>query len=594
MPDINLSGLNSSYLSGTTAQRPSSTNIGALYFNTDIGCLQIYTSIGWFVYQNPANPLAPTSVVATNQGTGRAFNNGQMSIAFTPTSTGGTVTSFTATSSPGGYSATGSSSPITVTGLQSSAQYTFTVTASNLSATSSASSASSAVTATTVPQAPTLSYSTAGSGTVTLTWTAGATGGSAITGYTITPYISNVAQATTSATSAETSKVVSGLTNGTMYTFTIRATNANGNSLESNSVSGQPTSFTTNQSTTDLYTTMVNVGTTGVSTPTAGGTLAINGVSLGSFDYVRKSGNQTVSSFVNSDWFTTTEDSRSALIYVNGNLTINSGQVFKPANRKLFTCIFVNGNLTVNGEISMTGRGANHSSSGSNIAAGNILIKSGTYSGISNPQIPAAGGSGGSGGVDPDGSWGGSGTGGTGGAGTNGGTGGGAGGRHYLPTSPNSIGSGGTGAAGTSFSGGSAGGSPVSGYFNAMNVNAQANGGYGGDSYNYYAGSGQKGGAGNPTGKSYYGSVTPIPNSTTSEVTGTGGVLIIFVTGTYSGSGSVTSQGMAWSDGGASASGSGSVTILAGVDSGPTPNASGVAGGDGTGGAGTARKLILV
>ena len=43
MADISLSGLNSSYPSGTTAQRPASTNIGGLYFNTDLGCLQVYS-----------------------------------------------------------------------------------------------------------------------------------------------------------------------------------------------------------------------------------------------------------------------------------------------------------------------------------------------------------------------------------------------------------------------------------------------------------------------------------------------------------------------------------------------------------------------
>ena len=136
-----------------------------------------------------------------------------------------------------------------------------------------------------------------------------------------------------------------------------------------------------------------------------GGTMTVNSQPLGSYDYTFYNGPQTVSSFSNSDFFTTTEDSRSALIYINGNLTINACQVFKPSNRKLFTAIYVKGDLTVNGTISMgydnggaTGRGANHSSSGSPRTAQAIkLISPGTYSCVPDPNIPAAGGNGGAG-----------------------------------------------------------------------------------------------------------------------------------------------------------------------------------------------------
>lgn len=224
---IRKSSLDNSYPSGTTAERPASTAIGSLYFNTDLGVLQIYTSNGWFVYQNPASPLAPTAVVATNQGTSRAFNNGRASVAFTPTGSGGVPTSFTVTSSPGGYTGTGSTSPITVDGLQSNTSYTYTVTSTNLSGTSSASSASSAVTATTIPQAPSIS-AVSGNAKATLTITPGATGGSAITQYSI---ISS--PATTTQTTSSTSYEFTGLTNGTAYTFTVTAINANGTSAAS-------------------------------------------------------------------------------------------------------------------------------------------------------------------------------------------------------------------------------------------------------------------------------------------------------------------------------------------------------------------------
>ena len=183
MSDIRLSGLNSSYPSGTTAERPASSTIGSLYFNTDLGVLQVYTPNGWFVYQNPATPTAPANVSATDQPSGRAYNNGQASVSFTPNSSGGTATLFTITPSPSTSPSTftGNSSPIVVTNLQSSQQYTYTVTSNNLSGTSSASSASAGVTATTVPQAPTIDAVTAGDTLATVAYTAGATGGATAT-----------------------------------------------------------------------------------------------------------------------------------------------------------------------------------------------------------------------------------------------------------------------------------------------------------------------------------------------------------------------------------------------------------------------------
>jgi hypothetical protein len=171
-------------------------------------------------------PGIPTGVVATDVGTARAFNNGAASVAFTP-GAGATATSFTVTSSPGGFTATGASSPLTVTGLQSSTGYTFTVTATNAAGTSLASAASASITATTVPAAPTIGTATGGNASATVTYTAGATGGKTITTFTAT---SSPGSLTGTGASPIT---VSGLTNGTAYTFTVTATNANGTSLAS-------------------------------------------------------------------------------------------------------------------------------------------------------------------------------------------------------------------------------------------------------------------------------------------------------------------------------------------------------------------------
>jgi len=88
-------------------------------------------------------PGAPTAVAGT-------AGNTQVSVAFTaPVSTGGSaITSYIVTSSPGNITATGTASPIIVTGLTNGTAYTFTVRAVNKVGNSNASAASSSVTPT--------------------------------------------------------------------------------------------------------------------------------------------------------------------------------------------------------------------------------------------------------------------------------------------------------------------------------------------------------------------------------------------------------------------------------------------------------------
>jgi hypothetical protein len=85
-------------------------------------------------------PDAPTIGTATASGL-------TASVTFTPAVTGGTPTSYTVTSSPGGFTGTSATSPITVSGLTDGTSYTFTVTATNSAGTSAASSASNSITA---------------------------------------------------------------------------------------------------------------------------------------------------------------------------------------------------------------------------------------------------------------------------------------------------------------------------------------------------------------------------------------------------------------------------------------------------------------
>ena len=86
-------------------------------------------------------PLAPPAPTATAGG-------GQATVAFTapPGDGGSPVTSFTVTASPGGQTASGASSPLTVDGLDDGKSYTFTVAAANAVGTGPASAPSNAVT----------------------------------------------------------------------------------------------------------------------------------------------------------------------------------------------------------------------------------------------------------------------------------------------------------------------------------------------------------------------------------------------------------------------------------------------------------------
>ena len=278
-------------------------------------------------------------------------------------------------------------------------------------------------------------------------------------------------------------------------------------------------------------------------TPTAGGTLTINSqtVSAG-YDYTVHTGNVTVSSYNNSDFFTGTQDSRVGCVHITGNLTIDAGQTFTPSVRKPGMYIYVGGDLILNGSISMRARGANHSSSGSNLSSVDIRIIDGTHGGYSNPTIPA--------------------TGGIGGARTSQGSGPGnaqaqvgyfspipffgtAGAQHGIAFAERSSATAGKGGDGTCFTGGSGGGG-VRGAGNPAQYggvgqggNAVEKGGRGGSSAaNFYS---SNGAAGNPHGSPGQGSYSP--SRATGGYNGTGGVIVIFVRGSVSGSGNFNVRG---------------------------------------------------
>jgi hypothetical protein len=231
MADLRLSGMGGTPY-GNTAARPSSPSVGQTYNNGQLGIVEIYTESGW-VAVGGAPASVPTSVVATNVPSSRAFNDGKASIAFSAGEGGGLTIDYAVTPYPPTSPATftGTSSPIVVTGLSSNTDYYYYVQARNNFGTSLFSSPSATIKATTAPQAPviTSAYFTSSS-TVEINFTC-QNGGSTVSEYTVT---SSGGQTATGTSSPIT---VSGLSDSTTYTFTVTATNANGTSPASASSS---------------------------------------------------------------------------------------------------------------------------------------------------------------------------------------------------------------------------------------------------------------------------------------------------------------------------------------------------------------------
>jgi hypothetical protein len=230
MADLRASGLGG-VPKGATADRPASPSIGDVFYNGTLGCLEIYTSAGWVA--NSAPPAVPVinSISQSNSAATYAATS-SASVAFTAGTGGGLPNSYLITSNPGNISQSGASSPIVLSGLTNGTQYTFSMTATNNFNTSVSSTTSSTFTPSTKPQAPTIGevLNLYNGNQISVAYTAGATGGAATT-YTAT---SSPGGFTATGASPIT---VSGLTNGTAYTFTVTATNANGSSQSSASSS---------------------------------------------------------------------------------------------------------------------------------------------------------------------------------------------------------------------------------------------------------------------------------------------------------------------------------------------------------------------
>ncbi|HEX2708309.1 MAG TPA: N,N-dimethylformamidase beta subunit family domain-containing protein, partial [Solirubrobacterales bacterium] len=198
------------------------------YTSTSVFPTNTYHSENYWVdvLFSPTAPEQPPGQVTNVSATAGL---GQATVEWTAPSGGGAPASYRITP----YIGASAQTPVTVsapagsktiTGLTGGTTYTFTVTAINAVGPGPESTKSNAVTpaSATAPGAPTNVSASAQSAGAQLEWTAPASnGGSPITGYRITPYIGASAQTPTTTSTPATSAAVSGLTNGTAYTFTV-------------------------------------------------------------------------------------------------------------------------------------------------------------------------------------------------------------------------------------------------------------------------------------------------------------------------------------------------------------------------------------
>jgi hypothetical protein len=234
--------------SGDTAGRPAAPVIGDQYYNGETLTLEIFDGTDW--YPISATPGQYT-IVATDVGTGVAFGAAQASVAFTPAYTTGEPLGYVTYATSGGYTSTGTSSPV-ITTVGNNGNWAFNGLAYNDYGQGPLSNTTTSIALTTVPEAPTIGTATTSETTsdVVVTWTLGNDGGKNLTSITITPYL-NGTTAQTSETAATTSSIThtfTSLTGTNSYTFKVKTTNANGDSIESaasNSIT-VPVIFTAN------------------------------------------------------------------------------------------------------------------------------------------------------------------------------------------------------------------------------------------------------------------------------------------------------------------------------------------------------------
>ena len=196
-------------------------------------------------------PVTPVGVPTAPQNLTATSAQNEVTVAFTPPANDGgyAITGYTAVASPGGASATGASSPLTVGTLTNGVTYTISVYATNTLG--DGASATINKMAGDIPSAPTItSVTQAGDRALSIAFSAPSSdGGVAITSYTLR------SQNGTQVIGTSTPVLLTNL-NFIFYSFTLTATNAIGESLASSESSSVRPTYVAN---VDLNSTMQDV-----------------------------------------------------------------------------------------------------------------------------------------------------------------------------------------------------------------------------------------------------------------------------------------------------------------------------------------------
>ncbi len=194
--------------------------------------VRAYNEIGWGGY-SAEKAATPRTVPNAPSAPTVSPGNGQNKITWSaPTNNGAAVTNYEVFQN-GSSIGTTTSTTMTKTGLSNGTSYSYTVRAYNAAGWGSQSAAASGVPRT-VPSAPSAPKVTAGNGSVAISWTAPASNGAAIDNYEV------FQNGTSIGTTTSTSLSKTGLSNGTVYTYTVKAHNAAGWSNASSGTNATP------------------------------------------------------------------------------------------------------------------------------------------------------------------------------------------------------------------------------------------------------------------------------------------------------------------------------------------------------------------
>jgi len=222
------------FLSGLTWD----SNLGVLWVGDD---LTNGVSAGTGEWFEPLSTVAQISAPGAPAGVTATAGDSSAVVSWVRSGDGQPITSFTVRATnvaDGTFADTmnipGTATSATITGLTNLVQYQFTVQAINSAGTSPFSSPSNIVTPEkpAPPEAPTGVSAVPGNASAGVTWTASVTHATPVTGYVVSAYAKSVLIKTVSVGNV-TNALVTGLTNGTDYNFTVQAQSLQGASAES-------------------------------------------------------------------------------------------------------------------------------------------------------------------------------------------------------------------------------------------------------------------------------------------------------------------------------------------------------------------------